>query len=800
MKLGIAASVAALSAAWLTACGGAGAVSSTGNHADGGADAGEGGAAPSDGGPDAGEGGASPADAASDAADAADAPDARSCASASLYVAPSGTGTACSCAAPCALETGRDQARALAAGSSANVVVQLEGGTYRLPHTFALTAADSGASGRPIVYRAAPSATPVLSGAIAVSGFAPVDATKVVWAASVPPGTISRQLYVNGRRATRARGPDLPAGYAPTATGFSLGDAAAAGWPDRGDLEIVGLKQWKMFRCPVSSVSATGVVVANPCWASSQLQAGYAFDGVQWIENALELLDEPGEFYLDEAGAKLYYAPRPSEDLATADVELPVLEQLVTATGTPAAPLHDVTFEGLTFAYGTWLAPSTPDGYAPIQASMSYRGSPSALEKPLANVTLHATHAVTFDTCAFLHMGGVALAFEVGAQGNTVTSSRFEDTSSSAIMIGDVNHPADYQVTDPTLVVQDNAVQSSYVTRAGAEFYDACGIFVGYTTHTTVANSELFDLPYTGISAGWGWGGTPSPSSSQKNDFHQNLISHHMRALFDGGAIYLNGAQPGTTLVGNVVSNQAAATGDLYLDNGTQGVSLSQNVVLIDPKQDVPTPDSERSYWVYVQVYPTIATNNTVTASFTNDPTLLTPNPIDPSNTVAPPTDISSSLAPAAAILAAAGTPLRSPEIAMGKPATASSVYDSGHAEALGNDGNALDGWSPSGTDTAPWWQVDLGARFAIDAVEVVSRWAIDQPVTRRSYEVVASDDPAFGTSTTLGSVDAAGLPHRAIFAASVSPPVAARYVRVRKTAAEYFFVGELRVHGVPAQ
>jgi hypothetical protein len=78
----------------------------------------------------------------------------------------------------------------------------------------------------------------------------------------------------------------------------------------------------------------------------------------------------------------------------------------------------------------------------------------------------------------------------------------------------------------------------------------------------------------------------------------------------------------------------------------------------------------------------------------------------------------------------------------------------------------------------------------------VVSRWAIDQPVTRRSYEIVASNDPTFATKTVLGTVDATGLPHRAIFAATVKPAVSARYVRVEKTAAEYFFLGEVRVHG----
>jgi hypothetical protein len=743
------------------------------------------------------------ADAASDAPRESDSP---SCTSTDIYVAPNGSGSACSCAMPCALTTGRDHARSRVAGATSDIVVHVAGGTYRFSQTFTLGAGDSGpGGGHAIVYRAAQGETPVWSGAIQVQGFTAVDAQKVVWVASVPAASKSRQLYVNGRRATRARGPDAPSGYTQTAGGFTLGDATIASWPDRTTLEVVGTKNWKMFRCPVTAVdAAAGITVAQPCWTYGQAQPGYVFDTVAWLENALELLDTGGEFYLDEAASKLYYAPRAGEDTATADVELPVLETLVIGAGTPASPLHDVTFDGITFAYGTWLGPSTTDGYASLQATMTPRGNPSALQKPLANVTMHATHGVRFASCTFEHLGGAGLALEVAAQNNVVDGCRFEDISACAAMIGDVNHVDDHHPTDPALIVQDNALQRSYVTRAGAEYYDAPGLFVGYTTHTTIANNELFDLPYTGISAGWGWGsvdpggggGYTTPSTSQRNDIERNLVSHHMRALYDGGAIYVLGAQPGAVMNGNVVSNQGAPFGNVYLDNGSQSWTVTNSVVLLDPKEDVPQPDPNKSYWLYVQVFPPVAKSCSITSSFTNDPTMFTPQPIDPSNMVAPPTVLGSDLSPAAAILAQAGTPLRSSEIAYGKPSSASSVFDSGHPAASANDGNAYDGWSPSGTDTSPWWQVDLGASMSIDAVEVVSRWALDQAVTRRSYRVLASTDPAFASPAVLGEVDATGIPHRAILAVDVKPPVVARYVRVAKTVPEYFFVAEVRVHG----
>ena len=64
-----------------------------------------------------------------------------------------------------------------------------------------LTAADSGATGDPVSYEAAPGATPVLSGGIPVTGWARVSGSSGLWSAPVPARTISRQLYADGRPA-----------------------------------------------------------------------------------------------------------------------------------------------------------------------------------------------------------------------------------------------------------------------------------------------------------------------------------------------------------------------------------------------------------------------------------------------------------------------------------------------------------------------------------------------------------------------------------------------------------------------
>ena len=77
-----------------------------------------------------------------------------------------------------------------------------------------------------------------------------------------------------------------------------------------------------------------------------------------YLENALEMLDESGEWYLDRPARTVYYMPRPGEDMAKAEVIAPALEKLVELRGTLDQPVHNIRFQGITFAHGGWLLPS----------------------------------------------------------------------------------------------------------------------------------------------------------------------------------------------------------------------------------------------------------------------------------------------------------------------------------------------------------------------------------------------------------------------------------------------------------
>ena len=80
-----------------------------------------------------------------------------------------------------------------------------------------------------------------------------------------------------------------------------------------------------------------------------------------YVENALELLDEPGEWYLDQPAKTMYYKPRPGEDLTKAPVVVPALETLVEMRGAsiPCGTSHS----------GTSPSP-TPLGSSPAASGM----------------------------------------------------------------------------------------------------------------------------------------------------------------------------------------------------------------------------------------------------------------------------------------------------------------------------------------------------------------------------------------------------------------------------------------------
>ncbi len=531
------------------------------------------------------------------------------------------------------LDRARQAVRATSARGQCAIYVNIEAGTYALAAPVKFDAGDSGSAQAPVIYRAAPGnqSPVVLSGGIPVGLSCDQLNICTGTVADLPPHTLPRQFYVDGGRAIRARsnyGQEVNPDYTRVANGYEYNLLSTPPLSHPELVEAVTVTQWKMMRCPVASVSGATLVMANPCWKNANTYpVPWNFQLLSWLENAPEFLTQPGMWYLDPYSKQLTYIGNGTPPKAAV---LPVLQGLVELMGTPAHPVSNIIFRNLQFSYATWMGPnpagwqgapssstaSAADGYVSDQSGYILKGdqySPNAIGhqevvyKTPGNITLRYAHHITFDGDTFMHLGGVGLDMDTGSQDNRITNNVFNDISSAAIVVGGVTQ-ADMR-PDSAHETSGNLIDNNAISYTGRDYYDSAGIYVGFTTGTKVIHNTIDHTPWSSIAIGWGWGlydkgsfpGLPhatrnmwgqysTPTIASHNEISSNLFEHFLEKLWDGGAIYTNGAQgqsfaSGLLIKQNVARYKRPEAGSniYYTDGGSQYITLEQNVTLDDP-------------------------------------------------------------------------------------------------------------------------------------------------------------------------------------------------------------------------
>ena len=112
--------------------------------------------------------------------------------------------------------------------------------------------------------------------------------------------------------------------------GYRTTAVEMADWKNPADIEFCYWVVWCHTRCKVASIQRKGehatVAMLQPHFTASTTKEGVQIDLPSYIENALELFDEPGEWYLDRSTKTVYYMPRPGEDMRKAEVIAPAIE------------------------------------------------------------------------------------------------------------------------------------------------------------------------------------------------------------------------------------------------------------------------------------------------------------------------------------------------------------------------------------------------------------------------------------------------------------------------------------------
>ena len=509
------------------------------------------------------------------------------------------------------------------------ITIYMEGGTYAFHEPVFIRPEDSGTKESPTIIRSVGDEKVILSGGISINGW---KKQGKVWVADVPVFNGRpldfRQLWVNGKKAVRARDVEdfekmnricsvdekNEILYVPAVSIRRLID-------NKGNLkakyaEMVLHQMWCVANLRIRSVEVQGDSAAirfhqpesriqfEHLWPRPMVTTD-GHNSAFYLTNARELQDVPGEWYHDMDARKVYYYPREGEKMQEAEVIVPAVETLVRVEGTVDRPVCHIRFEKITFSYTTWMRPSEK-GHVPLQAGMyltdGYRIDPKMqrnylnhpldnqgwLGRPAAAVRVVAARQIDFERCRFEHLGSTGLDYEEAVQGGVVRGCLFLDIAGNGLLVGSFSPAAHethlpYDPADRREVCTQQQINNCYFTEIGNEDWGCLAIAAGYVGDVNIEHNEISEVPYSGISLGWGW--TQTVNCMRNNRVHANLIHHYAKHMYDVAGIYTLGSQPKSYVTENCVHSiyKPGYVHDpnhwfyLYTDEGSSFITVRDN-------------------------------------------------------------------------------------------------------------------------------------------------------------------------------------------------------------------------------
>ena len=530
-----------------------------------------------------------------------------------------------------ALSRARDAVRQLKKSSTAGgIIVLIRGGTYYLKETVVFGLADSGEGEHKVIYKNYPGEEPVFSSGVRITGWKklkdypgvlPAAARGKVWVADMPEG-LGRfyTLYAGRQRLPRARSK----GFNPV---FSSGKeirredesvesrsvvrfpkGTLKSWPNLEDVELRVIPiPWMMNIVPLAWVDE------EKCIARTAVQSSYRIDDVvrdweetMWVENAIDFLDEPGEWVLNTQEKKIYLWPlgdRPDESIVA-----PCLKELVRIEGdinldAPTdIPVRNLVFRGLTFTHGeTDRFPKGHRGHGLMHDWEMY-------DRATALLRFRGAENCAVEECHFVNSGGTAIRLDLYCQKIRIANNLIEHVGNMGILLAGYG-PGTKDVN------KENEIVNNHIHHIGEVYWHGHGIMIWQSGSNQIAHNLIHDGPRKAIAvsgaraysfdlkdnyhshsessklirwdevrdalAGDNWKRFVPFMHSRNNLVEYNEIHHVMSKLGDGAALNVSGAGEGNIVRRNYIHDiyNPYFNAAMRTDGWQSGTLFAQNII-----------------------------------------------------------------------------------------------------------------------------------------------------------------------------------------------------------------------------
>ncbi len=491
-----------------------------------------------------------------------------------------------------------------------DIYVSILEGDYTLSSTVKFTPKDSGTNGYSVIYKG--------EGRVHISGGKKLENwTKVsdyVWKTDSPVYD-ARQLYIHDEP-TQMATTDEPihgSSFVYDSNGKITGIRVTQDIPEIADGQTLELfspcNEWKPYIFKIQSVekeeSGSSVIHCGSKLDSyvitSPPATGMHYFRNFYIRNAKEFLDKNREWCFHATTREIFLYSTENPNLM--DITVPVCETLFDFEGdTPSSEVHNIAIENLTLK-DTHFYGITNEGLHIKQAQHLYQPwRPNGNYMPPAAVMMDFAENITVKNCVIKNGGGSGIGMYQGVQNSRICNNTIYHLADGGIVVGTFSQDTVDNVT--TAICVQNEIADNEIYSIGLENTGAPGIQTYYTEKTLIRNNTLYDLPYTGIAAGWGWSGKPNSTTSKEIQIKNNLIYDYMNVTRDGAGIYTLGQNPDSEISGNYIAFAKHDYAGIYLDEGSQWFHVSDNVILDTP------------YWLMLNG--ATVKNNTIGTTYTN--------------------------------------------------------------------------------------------------------------------------------------------------------------------------------------
>ncbi|MDN3655538.1 PDZ domain-containing protein [Ferruginibacter paludis] len=413
------------------------------------------------------------------------------------------------------------------------------------------------------------------------------------------------RLLMNGKNLPMARYPN----YDSTARVFNgtaadaISDERVRNWqhPQGGFIHALHEGEWGDFHYLITGKTNDGKLSYEGGWQNNRpapMHPQYRF-----VENIVEELDAPGEWWYDNNAQILYCYPPRGAVVEKAQFEVSHLTDLLHIMGNAHQPVKNIAIQNIAF---TATSRSFMQTKEPLLRSdwTIYRGGA---------ILLDGTENIHITNCSFSGLGGNAILLSNYNKNDSIHHNEIRDIGASGVVF--VGNPAAvrspafrYELSVPwnemdftpgpksTDYPQYCLVQDNLIHHIGTIEKQVAGVEIDMAACITVSHNTIYNTPRSGINIGDGcWGGhviefndvfntvLETGDHGAFNSWGRDRFWSPDRSVIDS----IVAARPGIELLDVIVPNilrnnrfQCDHGWDIDLDDGSSNYLIYNNICL----------------------------------------------------------------------------------------------------------------------------------------------------------------------------------------------------------------------------